>query len=357
LLLITISHNPLIINSLDKGAHKINRINKTSSLLLTIFLTLGLLQSAYAKTLKIATLAPSGTAWMKEMKKGAKIIKKKTNGRVKFKFYPGGVMGNDQSVHRKIKIGQLQGGAFTSGGLAHIDNTIQTYSLPMLFRSNEEVNYVREKMDSTIIQSMANNGFIILGLTGGGFARILSQKPITDLESIRASKVWIPEGDVLVQQTFETLGISPVSLPMSDVFTGLQTGLIETVTVNPTGAIAFQWHTSTTYMTETPVIYLMGVLAVQKKTFNKLTKDDQAIVISEMKSVYTRLGEINRSDDEKAREALLKQGIKFIDPEPEELERWRSLSQQSVGQMVGKKLIKQDVVDQINQHLKDYRSQ
>ncbi|MFT5505967.1 MAG: TRAP-type C4-dicarboxylate transport system substrate-binding protein [Gammaproteobacteria bacterium] len=355
--MIPIPNNPLTIHPIKKGVHKINLMNKTSYLLLTILVTLGLLQSAYAKTLKIATLAPAGTAWMKEMKQGAKIIEKKTNGRVKFKFYPGGVMGNDQSVHRKIKIGQLQGGAFTSGGLSHIDNTIQTYSLPMQFRSNEEVSYVREKMDSTIIQSMADNGFIILGLTGGGFARILSQKPLKNLESIRASKVWIPEGDTLVQQTFETLGISPVSLPISDVFTGLQTGLIETVTVNPTGAIAFQWHTSTSHMTETPVIYLMGILAVQKKAFDKLSKNDQVIVVSEMKSVYSRLGEINRSDDEKARKALVEQGIKFIEPGPEELERWRSLSQQSIVQMVEKNLIKQEIVDQINQHLKDYRNQ
>ena len=86
-----------------------------------------------AATLKIATLAPAGTTWMKEIKKGASEIKKKTEGRVKFKFYPGGVMGNDKSVHRKIKIGQLHGGAFTSGGLSQVYPDIQALSLPMMF--------------------------------------------------------------------------------------------------------------------------------------------------------------------------------------------------------------------------------
>ena len=100
---------------------------------------------AVAKTLKIATLAPAGTTWMKEMKKGAGEIKKKTEGRVKLKFYPGGVMGNDKSVHRKIKIGQLHGGAFTSGGLSHVYPEIQTLSLPMLFDNFAEVDYVRSR--------------------------------------------------------------------------------------------------------------------------------------------------------------------------------------------------------------------
>ena len=125
----------------------------------------------------------------------------------------------------------------------------------------------------------------MLGISEGGFARILSKSPLTDLEAIRSSKVWIPEGDELVNNTFNTLGISPVSLPISDVFTGLQTGLIETVTVNPTGAIAFQWHSNMAYMTETPLIYLVGTLAIQKKAFDKLQPEDQIIVREEVDRV------------------------------------------------------------------------
>ena len=180
-----------------------------------------------AKTFKIATLAPAGTTWMKEMKKGAKTINEKTNGRVKLKFYPGGVMGNENSVHRKIRVGQLHGGAFTSGGLAHIYSGIQALSLPMIFNSLDEVDYVRSKVDTHLKQQMEKNGFVLLGIADGGFARIMSTQPLTNLESIRSSKVWIPEGDAMVQETYKSLGISPISLPISDVFTGLQTGLYQ----------------------------------------------------------------------------------------------------------------------------------
>ena len=108
-----------------------------------------------AKTLKFATLAPAGTTWMKEMKAGAERVKKRTDGRVKLKFYPGGVMGNDQTVHRKIKIGQLHGGAFTPGGMAQVNSSIQAMGLPMLFRSLEEVDYVRRRMEPVLKQEMA----------------------------------------------------------------------------------------------------------------------------------------------------------------------------------------------------------
>jgi TRAP-type C4-dicarboxylate transport system substrate-binding protein len=328
----------------------------TRFLLVILCLSFGLYQSVMAKTFKIATVAPAGTTWMKEMKKGADNIKKATDGRVKLKFYPGGVMGNDKSVHRKIKVGQLHGGAFTSGGLAHIDPAIQSLSLPMLFDSVEEVEYVKEKMDSSLKQSMEKSGFALLGISGGGFAQILSKTPLADLESIRSSKVWVPEGDKLIQETFDTLGISPISLPISDVFTGLQTGLIETVTVNSAAAIAFQWHTSTAYMTDAPVIYLIGLLAIQKKAFDKISAADQLIVKAEINGVFNRLTELNRADNIKASAALKSQGIQFVKPSPGELARWKSLATQSIKNMVEKGYLSQDKIDEVFQHLSDFRS-
>jgi TRAP-type C4-dicarboxylate transport system substrate-binding protein len=312
--------------------------------------------SVGAATLKIATLAPAGTTWMKEMKSGAKQIKQRTEGRVKLKFYPGGVMGNDQSVHRKIKIGQLQGGAFTPGGLAQVNTAIQVLGLPMMFDTNAEIDYVRARMDPIIRQEMEASGFVILGISDGGFVRIMSRQPMRDLESIRASKVWIPEGDKVGQIVFQALGITPIALPISDVFTGLQTGLIETVAVNPTSAIAFQWYTSASYMTETPISYIIGVLAVQKKAFDKLSTADQAVVREEIAKVFSRLDVLNRSDNLAAKAALKQQGIIFVTPDPEEVERWKSISDGAIDEMVASGIISAEIVSQVREHLQSFRS-
>jgi len=307
-----------------------------------------------AKTLKIATLAPAGTTWMNEMKAGAKLIKERTAGRVKLKFYPGGVMGNDQSVHRKIKIGQLHGGAFTPGGLAQVNTSIQALGLPMMFKSYDEIDYVRRRMDPVIKKEMESSGFVLLGISEGGFVRILSKKPMQDLESIRDSKVWVPEGDRIGQIVFKALGITPVSLPISDVFTGLQTGLIETVAVNPTAAIAFQWHTSTSFMTELPISYLIGVIAIQKKVFNQLRVADQEVVREEIGKVFSRLDVLNRSDNQAAKEALENQGISFVAPSPGEVERWKSISDSAIDQMVETGVISERIVGQVRGHLQSF---
>ncbi len=328
-------------------------IRTISLLVVSILMATG----ADAKTLKIATLAPAGTTWMEEMQRGAERIRERTADRVRLKFYPGGVMGNDRSVHRKIRVGQLHGGAFTPGGLAQVDQTIQSLGLPLLFRSLAEVDYVRERMDPLIAGAMEANGFVVLGISEGGFVRILSKRPMRDLETIRASKVWIPEGDVLGQVLFEALGINPIALPISDVFTGLQTGLIETVTVNPTGAIAFQWHSSTAYMTSVPLSYIIGVLAVDKKAFNRLSASDQSIVREEMGAAFARMDQLNREDNEAALAALAALGIEFVEPEPGEFERWQSISDAAIETMIANGLISAEVVNRLKGYIKSFREQ
>ncbi|MCK4707378.1 MAG: TRAP transporter substrate-binding protein DctP [Gammaproteobacteria bacterium] len=320
-----------------------------------IALSLGFSPSNYALTLKIATIAPAGTNWMKQMKKGAKEIKKKTNNRVKIKFYPGGVMGNDQSVHRKIRINQLQGGAFSSSGMSNIDPSIQVLSLPMVFKSFAEVDYVRKVMDERVKKHVAQNGFIVLGISEGGFARIMSNKEINTIQDIRDSKVWIPEGDDLVYETFKTMGISPIPLPLADVFTGLQTGLIETIASTSTGAIAFQWHTKLTHMVDIPVLYVIGILAVNQKAFNKIKADDQKIVIDEMSKVFSILEEINRQDNISATAALKTQGLKVITPTDEEIQIWQDFSDKSIQNMIQNGMIDKALMDDIHKLLVEFR--
>jgi len=111
---------------------------------------LGLISTAGAQTIKLATIVPEGSGWMKSMRAGAAEIKERTEGRVKFKFYGGGVQGNDKQVLRKMRIGQLHGGAFSSNGLIDVQKDSQLYALPMLFNNLEEVQFVRARMDDKL---------------------------------------------------------------------------------------------------------------------------------------------------------------------------------------------------------------
>ncbi len=312
---------------------------------------------AGATTLKIATIAPDGTSWMKQMRKGAEEIEEKTGGRVKIKFYPGGVMGNTATVMKKMRIGQLQGGAFTGADLSQVYPDAQLYSMPMAFRTLEEAKYVRERMDDTLIQGLADNGLVVLGISDGGFAYIMCEKPLRRMEDLQGQKVWMPEGDVLTETMFDSAGVKGIPLPVADVYTGLQTGLLDTIAGVPTGIVAFQWYTSVTHLTDVPLMFLTGWLVIDDKAFKRIKPDDQQIVRDVMGRIFRTLDDVNRKDNESARKALQSQGIEFVVPDTAERDNWEQIAIDGRDTMISRAKYSPELVNEMLGYIEDYRKQ
>lgn len=313
---------------------------------------------AQAITLKIATIVPDGSSWLVEMRKAGKEIAKKTDGRVKLKFYPGGVMGGDKTVLRKIRARQLQGGAFTSGALAEIYPDIELYSLPLIFRNYEEVDYVRAVMDEKLKAGLAKEGLVVLSISDGGFAYVMSQVPVKRVEDLKGMKFWAVEDDKMTEVALDVAGVSPVPLPIADVYTALQTGLIDTVAAPPMGAIAFQWHTKVGYLTDVPLMYLAGVLAVDKRAFDKISPADREIVRESIKQAARNLDQEGRRSEIEARQALQNQGIEFVSAESdEEVERWHQMSEQAIEQLRSMNRYSNQSMDEVLTLLDQYRSE
>jgi TRAP-type C4-dicarboxylate transport system substrate-binding protein len=155
--------------------------------------------------LKIATLAPENTQLMKDFRAGAAEIKERTNGRVIVKFYAGGVQGTESKVLRKIQIGQLHGGTFSPTDFQKQYADVNIYGLPFVFESEDEVHYVRERLDSTLEAGIEGTGFVTFGFASAGFAIILSNQPVRSHADLKGKKVWLPEGDLISYEAMKKL--------------------------------------------------------------------------------------------------------------------------------------------------------
>jgi TRAP-type C4-dicarboxylate transport system substrate-binding protein len=330
---------------------------KPTSVLLRAALALALLTaiSARAADIKIASVAPDGSHWMQQMRGGAEEIKTRTGGRVVLKFYPGGVMGNDAQVLRKVRIGQLQGGAFTAGGLAERYNALNLYGIPLLFRSLDEVDAVRAKLDPKLSAGLEQAGFVSLGFSEGGFANLLSNEPIHSVEEMKRKKVWVPEGDQISFLAMEAMGLSPVVLPVTDVLTGLQTGLIEMTFASPVAALVLQWQTRVKYRTDLPVSYSYGIFAIEKGAFNALTPDDQKVVREVMTKVMAGLDRESRDDDKRAAEVLVSSGVKTVAVNAADVEGWRRTVEGLYPQIRERPDVDKQMFDELRALLAEYR--
>jgi TRAP-type C4-dicarboxylate transport system substrate-binding protein len=312
--------------------------------------------AAAAQTFKIATLAPEGSFWMVEMRAAAQEIESRTGGRVNFRFYGGGVQGNDNQIRRKMRIGQLHGATFTSGALGKFTSAAETYALPMTFQSMDEVQYVRERMDGKIRQALEDHGLVNFGLSGAGVGYMMSNTPVRTLVDMNGQKTWVQEGDEVAYAAFKALGISPVTMPLTDVLTGLQTELLDSVAVSPVGAVVLQLHTKLKYITDLPLSYVYGALVIDDKYFSKLEAADQAVVREVLERIVRKIDAASISDNDEALQALQDSGLRMVAPDAAEISNWRSKVAASNRALAEQGVVDKTLMGEMHGYITDYRA-
>lgn len=299
------------------------------------------------QTLKIATLAPDGSSWMRELRVAAKEIETTTQGRVLIKFYPGGVMGPDAVVLRKMRLGQLQGGVLTSSELAAVYADAPIYSMPFLFDNWAQVDKARVQIDPLLAKGFEAKGYKMLGASGIGFAYMMGTKPIRNRAEMNSIKLWIPQNDVIAERVFKQGGITPIPLPLGDVFTSLQTGLVDTVANTPSGAVALQWHGKVRSMIDLPMSFVVGFMVLDMKAYQKLSPADQAIVSRIFGAAAKKMDANIKRDDAAALAAMKKQGLVITKLDAAENARWRGIGAQVTTQLEKEKIISTEMVNAV----------
>ncbi len=242
---------------------------------------------------------------MEQLRAAAARIKKQTDNQVKFKFYPGGVMGGDKTVLRKIRLGQLQGAAVTNGSLNNFYPVIQLYNLVIVFSSLVEVDFVREKMEAKLMRGLGRSNFVQMGFAEMDFAYLMSKDRIQSVADLRMQEVWIPEGNPVAEIAMDAFKVNAVPLPIRNVLVGLQTGLLDTVAASPVGALMLQWYN---HIVDLPVSYIFGVFIMDKKALKKLSFAERKIVEKELAQAIKSIDRKNRKDNIASLQTIYKQG-------------------------------------------------
>ncbi|MEC8643786.1 MAG: TRAP transporter substrate-binding protein DctP [Pseudomonadota bacterium] len=320
--------------------------------LLLVFCFLPLFASG--EVFKIATISPDGLGWMSKFRVGLERIEAETNKRVTFKIYPGGVQGDDATVLRKMRIRQLNGGVFAAGSLTRFFPDLQVYNLPLQFRSYEEVDFVRARMDSYISDGLQKAGIKTFAFTETGFAYLLANEPVSSLADLRKLKAWIPDNDPIAAELIKSFDVSPIPLNITDVLPALQTGMINAVVGPPSVILALQWHNHLTHLMNLPLVYIYSMLAMDMKVYSKASSTDQDTVVKILDEVFELVGRETRSDNERALQALKKIGITFV--EPTDKAEWQTAADLSVQKLMRSGEISGEVVNTYLELLKNFRS-
>lgn len=313
--------------------------------------------TANAATFKISTAYPDGTFVVKTLKQAAKEIEAETEGRVKIKFYPGGVQGDKKTVLKKMKRGILSGALLEAGALHNDFKDGQVYNAPMIFQSFEEVDYVRAKMDPELTKGFKEAGWQTFGLIDGGFAYAMTNTPALSIDQLKAQKLWLPANDPLSEKTATALGLSPIYLGLGEVLTGLQTGAINAIVTPPTAALTLQWYSKVKHVTDVPFMYTYGILAMTDKAYKKISPEDQKIVEAKFNEASKLADETARKDSLKAFEALSSQGLTIEKPSTTDVSLLKDQADKATNILVEQGEFSQARLDKLKTLLAEFRAQ
>ena len=313
--------------------------------------------AAQTRVVKLATLAPQGTSLHRAMLTMGDKWKNAPGGGVNLVVFPGGNQGSEAAVVSRMRVGGLQAALLTVVGLAEIDPSVKALQeMPMMFRSLDEVDYVREKMAPELTRRFRDKGFIVLCWGDAGWVHFFSKKPLIHPSDLRQMKIFSWDGDTNQEAVWSSGGFHPVPLDMSTVLPSLQTGMIDAIAIIPFQALAGQFYGSTKHMLAINWVPLAGGVVITKKAWDSFPPDTQQALLQAGRDASEEIKAKSRSESEQAVVAMQKRGL-IVHPATPELEaEWRKEVEQFYPKIRGR-MVPAEKFDEVQRLLQEYRAQ
>ena len=322
-------------------------------------LSLGLLLSLpsfAAPQLRIGTLAPKNSLYHRQLMEVGEAWRASQGEGAKYLIYPDGSQGGETDMARRMRIGQLQGALLSVVGLREIEPTISALqALPLLFRSWDEVDYVREKMRPAMEKKFLDKGFVVLAWGDAGWVRFFSKDAAVRPDDYKKMKFFAWAGENEQQEIMKSLGYTPVPLETSDILPSIQTGMINAVPATPYFALASQIYNTAPHMLDINWAPIVGALVVTKKSWDELTPTAQSALREAGAKAGLQMRTRARQEVDEAVTAMKKRGLQVHTPTQEQMQEWQALADKLYPRIRGH-MVPAETFDEVFALLKAYRA-
>lgn len=290
---------------------------------------------ADAITLRVATLAPNGSAWMRVLNAWNNSLKQRTSNRLQFRFYAGGAAGDERDAVRKMRVGQMDGAVITTVGLAQIVRPVLVLQAPGVCTSYAKLDAVRSQLAAEFEREFDTAGYKLMGWGDAGVGRVFANRPIIGPSDMRQTRMWSWRDDPLWQAVLSAAGVTGVELGLPEVYPALQTNRIDAFPGTALAAIAFQWNTKATHVTGGTHDVVIGATVLKKEKFDALAPDLKAALVETSTQAHQALAARIRRDDEAALRTILSRGVTQDNTTPQQA-AWEQVFRQARTSLAGR---------------------
>lgn len=311
-----------------------------------LFLLLAMTPLFGASVIRLGTLAPDGSSWHKVLQELAFRVKKETGGAVIVKIYAGGVVGDENEMIRKMRIGQLQAAAMSSAGLAEIEDGAFALSIPMMFDSYEEWDHVRTQINPKLEDALAAKGYKVLTWSDVGWLYFFSKQPMSNPSQLSAMKLAASISEPELVEILKWSGLNPVPISTVDLMTGLQTGLIDAMYMPLILAEGSQIYRQANHMLKLKWTPLQGAILISDKGWKSIPEKDQKTVMAIAAEIGEKLRQQTRDQEEASLQAMTSRGLKVHDPNMGDLKAWHESALRAYPKVTGR-IVDQELFDKV----------
>lgn len=328
----------------------------SAALLLTLLLSLARAGAADSVKIRLGTLAPKGSSYTRHLQAMGEQWRKVPGGGALLTIYPDGTMGSEADMVRRMRLNQLQAAMVTTTGLSEIEPGVAgLQTMPKVFRSLEEVDYISEKLQPMLEKRLQAKGFVVLFWSDTGFVRFFSKQPVVTPDDLRKTKLFVSASRPAELSVYRFVGCNPVPLEVADILPGLQTGLIDCVCLPPTIALAIQLDSAASHMLDMNWVPLVGAAIINKKTWDALSPQTQEALRKPALEAGKLIKADGRRENVESVEALRKRGLKVHSLTPEGNAEWDQVVEKAWPKVRGS-VVPADIFDEVMNQLKAFRA-
>lgn len=307
-------------------------------------------------TLKVATVAPKGSVYHRVLQDMGEKWRAAEGPNARFIVYTDSAQGPEAETVRRMRIGQLSASMVSIVGLSEIDESVSALQkIPLMFRTWEEVDYVRERLRPDLEARLRAKGFVVLFWGEGGFVQFFSKSPYTMPAQYKASRIFAWAGDNPQVELMKSLGYRPVVLELTDILPSLQTGMIDTVPAAPLWALVGQFDRTASHMLRINWVPIVGAVVMNAKSWDALSPAGRAALTKAAAEAGGTLRAQRGARDEEIIKAMESRGLKVLTMTPEADRAWNDLARASWPKVRGT-MVPADMFDRVEQLLAEYRS-
>ena len=306
--------------------------------------------------IRLGALAPRGTAWHRSLLEVGEKWRAAEGAGAEFIVYGGGSQGGEADMVRRMRVGQLNAAMLSVIGLTEIDASVGALQkMPLVFRSWDELDYVRDRLRPALDQRFFDKGFVVLCWGDAGWVRFFSKTPALRPDDFRKMKIFAWAGDAPQTDIMKSLGYQPVVLEVSDILPGLQTGMVSMVPSTPFWALTLQFYNHAPYMLELDWAPMVGAMIVTRKAWDAMSPAGQRALRQAGAEAGVELRALSRREHQESVAAMTKRGLKVQKLTPEVEAEWRRAAEQMYPLVRGN-MVPADFFDEVQRLLREYRA-